>query len=326
MRESGQNVRAGNRPKWVTELIGVLADILIAAVILLVFAYIHHGRAYLFGKLEADMASAVPVSSVADAPVRDEQPVWLNTHDEKFLTSGVEQTDSSYRSENISIELSRHEDNSTGRLVVYYVADIYVRSPEYIRTAIPARGYEPVLTMAAKQNAILAINGDFSFGRIRGPIVRDGMFVRDKSFGDVLVLYNNGEMKTFAADEFAVSEEAAKGIWNVWSFGPALLDADGGRKTSFDTTVAEENPRTAIGYYEPGHYCIVIVNGRGTEGSRGYTMSQLSAMFEELGCVAAYNLDGGRSSVMAWDCGSSLVNSPASGGRPVCDIIYIPKE
>ena len=111
MRESGQNVRAVNRPKWVTELIGVLADILIAAVILLVFAYIHHGRAYLFGKLEADMASAVPVSSVADAPVRDEQPVWLNTHDEKFLTSGVEQTDSSYRSENISIELSRHEDN-----------------------------------------------------------------------------------------------------------------------------------------------------------------------------------------------------------------------
>ena len=54
MREYGQNVRAGNRPKWVTELIGVLADILIAAVILLVFAYIHHGRAYLFGKLEAD--------------------------------------------------------------------------------------------------------------------------------------------------------------------------------------------------------------------------------------------------------------------------------
>ncbi len=52
------------------------------------------------------------------------------------------------------------------------------------------------------------------------------------------------------------------------------LDADGGRKTSFDTTVAEENPRTAIGYYEPGHYCIVIVNGRGTEGSRGYTMSR----------------------------------------------------
>ena len=70
----------------------------------------------------------------------------------------------------------------------------------------------------------------------------------------------------------------------------------------------------------------MIVNGRGTEGSRGCTMSQLSALFEELGCVAAYNLDGGRSSVMAWDCGSSLVNSPASGGRPVCDIIYIPKE
>lgn len=321
-----QNVSAGKLPKWAKTLAGVFADILIAAIILLVFAYIHHGRAYMSGELMADMASAVPVSSVADAPVRDAQPIRLNTHNEKFTSGGVEQTDSTYKSENISIELSRHEDTSGGRLVVYYIADIYVRSAEYIRAGIPDRGHEPVQTMAAKKNAILALNGDYAFGRKKGQIVRDGMLIRDNSFGDVLVLYNNGEMKTFSADEFELSKEAAKGIWDVWSFGPELLDEDGGRKTEFDTTVFSENPRTAIGYYEPGHYCVVIVNGRGSEGSSGYTMAQLSALFEELGCAAAYNLDGGRSSVMAWDCGSSLVNSPASGGRPVCDIIYIPKE
>lgn len=102
--------------------------------------------------------------------------------------------------------------------------------------------------------------------------------------------------------------------------------ADGRAKTDFVTTVAEANPRTAIGYYDPGHYCFVAVNGRGMEGSSGMTMSELAALFESLGCAAAYNLDGGQSSVMAWDNGSVTVNSPANGGRPVSDIIYIPKE
>ena len=66
--------------------------------------------------------------------------------------------------------------------------------------------------------------------------------------------------------------------------------------------------------------------GRPSEGSSGCTMEELSKLFEDLGCAAAYNLDGGQSSVMVWNSGSMTVNSPANGGRPVSDIIYIPKE
>lgn len=62
------------------------------------------------------------------------------------------------------------------------------------------------------------------------------------------------------------------------------------------------------------------------EDSAGMTMAELAALFESLGCKAAYNMDGGQSSVMAWDEGRVTVNTPASGGRPVSDIIYIPKE
>ena len=55
-------------------------------------------------------------------------------------------------------------------------------------------------------------------------------------------------------------------------------------------------------------------------------MADLSKLFEDLGCTVAYNLDGGKSSVMVWDLGSKDINTPYDGGRSVSDIIYIPKD
>ena len=69
-----------------------------------------------------------------------------------------------------------------------------------------------------------------------------------------------------------MAAEAEKGILDVWSFGPMLLDGEGRSMHEFDTTVAAANPRTSIGYYEPGHYCFVAADGRGCEGSSGCTM------------------------------------------------------
>ena len=81
------------------------------------------------------------------------------------------------------------------------------------------------------------------------------------------------------------------------------------------------NPRAAIGYYEPGHYCFVLVDGRQSKYSKGMTMQQLSQLFEDLGCTAAYNLDGGQTAVMASKLG--VVNRPYDGGRTTSDIVYI---
>ena len=203
---------------------------------------------------------------------------------------------------------------------------MYLRSPELLRTAIPEQGFQDTQSLAAENNAILAINGDYALARTQGPIVRNGMLMRDTPLGDVLVFYENGEMKTFSADGFDLEAEAEKGILDVWSFGPALLDGEGKSISGFTDTVAGANPRSAIGYYEPGHYCFVAVDGRDAEGSYGYTLDGLSMLFEDLGCEVAYNLDGGQSSAIVWDGGSVTVNMPAGGGRPVGDIIYIAKE
>ena len=110
--------------------------------------------------------------------------------------------------------------------------------------------------------------------------------------------------------------------WQVWCFGPELLDDEGCAKTRFNTTVFPANPRSAIGYVEPGHYYLVEVEGaRGDvyNGSRGMDMYQLATLFERLGCVSAYNLDGGRSAGITWM--GELVSSQYK--RTIPDIIYV---
>ena len=106
-----------------------------------------------------------------------------------------------------------------------------------------------------------------------------------------------------------------------WLGEVVLLDADGQTSTAFSSTkrIISANPRTAIGYYEPGHYCLVVVDGRGE--SAGISLPRLSQLFYDLGCTAAYNLDGGNSSIMVW--GDEVINNPSGGGRESSDALLI---
>ena len=102
--------------------------------------------------------------------------------------------------------------------------------------------------------------------------------------------------------------------------GAMLLDETGMHKENFNSAVDKANPRTAIGYFEPGHYCFVAVDGRNSE-SDGLTMQQLSLLMEKLGCKVAYNLDGGKTSIMVWN--DQVANVPSAGGRKCSDAVMI---
>ena len=79
---------------------------------------------------------------------------------------------------------------------------------------------------------------------------------------------------------------------------------------------ASANPRTVIGYYEPGHYCFLVVNGRGDE--RGLEMMELAQLCADMGMTAAYNMDGGQTSGMYFN---GKTYGPC--GRDTADIVYI---
>ena len=67
---------------------------------------------------------------------------------------------------------------------------------------------------------------------------------------------------------------------------------------------------------------MLVVDGRGE--SAGLSLDELAGLCEELGFTLAYNLDGGKSSVMTFN--DAIVNQPAGGGRAISDVIYIAED
>lgn len=240
---------------------------------------------------------------------------------DKFSYHGIVCSDDGYHSGNVSItiRLDVLENASV------YVADIYLRDITSFRTAFAGGSYASgrALTqkISASVSAILAANGDGVPSDKKGPLVRNGQWIRENTERewDVCVLYRDGVMETYEKRTVQAAEVAERDPYQSWVFGPALLDAAGQAKKDFhcDSDLLQYSARTGIGYYEPGHYCIVVVDAT----NAGLTMREFSAYFAALGCRAAYNLPGGDSSVLAM--GNKTLNEPHGGGRTTADIFYI---
>ena len=241
---------------------------------------------------------------------------------DKFTEGEVVRTENSYQSANVNLTLTRVEDGG----VIYYVAEVYVTDVAYLRAGLGNGkyngGFQSIDELSRDVGALVAITGDHYAGRYEGIVVRNGVSYRDIRFDDVCILYRDGRMETLENRALDLDALAASDPWQVWSFGPELLDGEGHAKEKFNTIVFPANPRAAIGYVEPGHYFLVEVEGsRGDvyTGSRGMDMRQLAELFEALGCRSAYNLDGGRSAAMSW-MGERI---SADYNRKIPDIIYV---
>ena len=255
---------------------------------------------------EAPESAAEPAATEAPAPTEDPRTPWQIRFADQF-TEDVVETESSYTSPRTSIHITRGTVGEGDRQTVYYVADIYIASPEQFR-AQTVKGElryfstQDAMEMDADAHAILAISGDFYSYQDRGFLMRNGvLYMDDQTYCDLCVLYEDGTMATYARDEYTVQEVLDRGAVQTWNFGPALLDAEGHVKPYYEvsTTVGYPNPRSAVGYYEPGHYCFVVAEGR-LDDSYGLTIGELAQIFEDLGCRCAYNLDGGGSALMTF--------------------------
>lgn len=221
---------------------------------------------------------------------------------------------------------------STGKeTITYYIADVYTSNINCFRTYFAqdtyGAGYTEHLTkMSRDVHSILAMNGDsYCYNRqhTAGVLIRNGTLYRSEpTTSDVCILYRNGEMKTYSPDQFDVQQVMQDGAYQSWTFGPNLLDENGKALSSFNTWdyIRQTHPRSAIGYYEPGHYCFVVVDGRQSGYSRGMTLPELARVFEDLGCSVAYNLDGGHSTFMT--IGDQVVNRPYKPGHQIVDCLY----
>ena len=217
--------------------------------------------------------------------------------------------------------------------MTYYVADVYMADLSSFQTEFAGGQYSPdgqrehLDAMSRRVGAILAMNGDsycFNRSHCNGLLVRNGTVYRNNpTTQDICVLYQDGTMVTYGPNQFDPQAALEQGILQTWIFGPRLLDDRGKALTSFDTWdyIKKTHPRTALGYYEPGHYCFVTVDGRQPGYSRGMSLPELAKVFEDLGCTAAYNMDGGHTVFMTKE--GQYVNHSYKPSKTISDCICI---
>lgn len=215
----------------------------------------------------------------------------------------------------------------------YYVADIYIANINSLKTHFAKSTYgtgytDSLLNMSKENKSIISINGDsYSYNKSKnsaGPLIRNGTVYRlEDTTSDVCILYNNGVMETYTNDEYKLKDINYDDVYQTWVFGPCLLDKEGKASKTFNTSsyIKGYHPRTAIGYFSPGHYCFVVVDGRGLNSSNGLLLDDLAKIFESLGCKSAYNLDGGHCSFMTFN--NDYINSPSNKSTEITDGIFI---
>ncbi|MBQ6078068.1 MAG: phosphodiester glycosidase family protein [Clostridia bacterium] len=221
-----------------------------------------------------------------------------------------------YRGTKSAVELYHYQK---GKLE-YQIADVYVREIEKLTTeSVTNQGYAKMLYEFARElNARIAINSDyFTTNAINeGLIIRNGKLLQSKvcKNSDLCVVYQDGMVRCFDCKKEKIDNDAiiASYPYHAFYFGPSLLDENGNAKEKFNSTVGALNPRTAFGYYEPGHYAFISIlgtrsmkdingHGLGNGKSPGMTFTEMSALCASMGMKAAYNLDGGQSSGMYWN-------------------------
>ena len=296
--------------------------------------------------------SPTPVPTLASTLVPTRRPLpgdIANVHFPDYDTgSGAEY---SYQSDELRIAVNKLEEDG----VTYYVADIWMRNINCFRTAFSNGEYrgkrEPAEKIAKDNNAILAVNGDF----LGGLVIRNGVLYRkanlrptptplpslvpDQSIPVITaetvtplptekprpqraacVLYYDGQMVTEEYDAFRSATAMERGAWQGWQFGPTLVRNGEAAK---DVKAQGRNPRCILGYYEPGHYCIVMIDGRQKGYSIGMNFAEMMDLSLRLGLKEAYNLDGGGSAIMVFN--GEIINQPSGTGdaRKLPDMVTI---
>ena len=235
-----------------------------------------------------------------------------------------------YKTDDLGISIDRVKTKtSDNKPLTYFVADIHMRDLTQFRPGFGAEGHtgrgatRPWI-IARREKAVLWITGDNLINDEReekGILIRDGRKFWSANKEDTLAIYPDMSMRIVKKGEMSATDLLEAGVENAYSFGPTLID-DGVINTQAKYhRVRRANPRTAIGYFAPGHYLAIVVDGRQPGYSLGLPVWDLADLFASYGCTVAYNLDGGLSAAMIF-MGEQLNTHSGKRSGAVDDISY----
>ncbi|HEX2090661.1 MAG TPA: phosphodiester glycosidase family protein [Actinomycetota bacterium] len=112
------------------------------------------------------------------------------------------------------------------------------------------------------------------------------------------------------------------GIVEIMGGVPMLMQGGSVVATSCDADLCKRHPRTGVGRRADGKILLVVVDGRRTGWSIGYTLVEFAQLFKWLGATDAMNLDGGGSSTMVVN--GTIMNRPSDGSeRPIVNSLLV---
>ena len=243
-------------------------------------------------------------------------------------------TEDGYQDDSITVKMETREENG----VKWRIAYVQVKHPSQLRTATAGKLTSSATalpsSMAKAKNAVVAINGDYFSNepeKTRFEFRQGEQITKNRgdkfsnNIKDVLIIDKNGDFHTFITfpkETYDAVMNSDIEIVNAFMFGPTLVH-EGEVVTiseNYGYNPTGDEPRTAIGQVGPLSYVLVAAEGR-TDNSEGVTQQELADFMFGLGCVEAYNLDGGNSSTMIYK-GELYMDKKASKERAQSDIIY----
>ncbi len=319
-----------NKTKKKHILTAVICDALALALSLSLFSYFHHVKKMTssdnstiqtpnsshFGTSQNNNSGTASDKETdsADSAAADNSGFAANFPEGTFLPEGeVDRGDGYYKSHDINLTVTEvFEKINNDYYAKYFVYDVYVRNIENLFT-VYSESRTPFRTLVAAADPIAAVSGDF-FGGSAKVAVRNGKVLveEDSIENDICVLYRTGEMEIVSPSEYSEDYFVGRDVYQIWDFGPNLLKDNGAAYGEGDfndySDITPRNPRSSIGYFEPGHYVFIVVEGRLDvmhEGElvycKGVRMWDLAEIYEKLGTKLAYNLDGGDSAFAYYD-------------------------
>lgn len=238
-------------------------------------------------------------------------------------------TEAGYEDDSIRVQMETRETDGD---VIWRIAWVEIASPTQLRTAYAGDSIKDnkkkgtVSQMAKDHNAIVAIDGDnyivepekhkfeYRMGEKRQA---------DKNnIKDILIIDENGDFHTFIKSVGAKTFQQDTGhtIINAFMFGPALVhEGEISADPSYGYNPNGTQPRAAIGQLDRLSYVMVVADNATANDYIGVTHRELAEFMLELGCVEAYNLDGGNSAALVYngECYNNKIDE-----REIKDIIY----
>lgn len=200
-----------------------------------------------------------------------------------------------------------NEDPSTGEIAVYF-------------GTFTKKVYNPITTSSSANKCYVVENPIYCLPNSAKDFYGLGYIESSKSKsllqGEFAICSNNSTIDQFLTEGVKIRVQyewdgEASNVTNAINAGTQILvngEAPSNVNTADGSRMNARHPRTAIGVKEDGTVVLMVNDGRQPEtGRNGSYGNELAAMMKHYGCVNAFNLDGGGSSIMYYRDGDNFV-------------------